>query len=120
MMKRVVGFVIALLAIAGVASAHHSISSAYDTNRSVSVEATVTRFRFINPHPFIDVEVKDASGAPQVWQLELDNRGELAGIGVTADTFKAGDRVTVTGSVARTNPRAWRSSLSLAAFCIAL
>ena len=95
-----------VLMCGGVTSAHHSISGAYDTTRSVSVEATVTRFRFINPHPFIDVEVKDASGAPQVWQFELDNRGELAGVGVTPDTFKAGDRVVVTGSASRTNPRA--------------
>ena len=105
MTKRVVALA-AMLLVSGVAvAAHHSISGAYDTNRSVTVEATVTRFRFINPHPFLDVEVKDPSGATQVWQLELDNRGELAGIGVTAETFKAGDRVAVSGSASRINQR---------------
>ncbi len=105
MTKRVVALA-AMLLVSGVAvAAHHSISGAYDTNRSVTVEATVTRFRFINPHPFLDAEVKDPSGATQVWQLELDNRGELAGIGVTAETFKAGDRVAVSGSASRINQR---------------
>ena len=31
----------------------------------------------------------------------MDNRSELAAIGVTANTFKPGDRVVVTGSLAR-------------------
>ena len=105
MTKRVVALAAMLLASGVAVAAHHSISGAYDTNRSVTVEATVTRFRFINPHPFLDVEVKDPSGATQVWQLELDNRGELAGIGVTAETFKAGDRVAVSGSASRINQR---------------
>ena len=33
----------------------------------------------------------------------MDNRSELAAIGVTAATFKPGDRVVVSGSLARRN-----------------
>jgi hypothetical protein len=32
----------------------------------------------------------------------MDNRSELAAVGVTAETLKPGDRVVVTGSLART------------------
>ena len=35
----------------------------------------------------------------------MDNRFELAGIGMTGDTLKPGDRVVVTGSLGRTEPR---------------
>lgn len=34
----------------------------------------------------------------------MDNRFELAAIGVTADTFRAGDRIIVSGSPGRTQP----------------
>ena len=81
--------------------AHHSIAGAYDSRREATVEGVITQFRFVSPHPFI--ELKDVrTGQP--WQLELDNRREFEDIGVTADTLKAGDRVIVVGSLSRREP----------------
>jgi hypothetical protein len=81
--------------------AHHSIASIYDSSQPVTVEGTVKQFHFISPHPFVTVEVKDARGASHVWQMEMDNRWELADIGVTSSTLRPVDRVVVTGSRAR-------------------
>jgi hypothetical protein len=83
--------------------AHHSISSVYDSSRQVTIEGSVAQFQLVNPHPFLFIDVKDGAGEAQRWRLEMDNRGELAAIGVTANTFKPGDRVVVTGSLARTD-----------------
>jgi len=83
------------------AHAHHSISSVYDSSQQVTVEGRVTEFRFINPHPLLIIEAP-AGAATQSWQLEMDNRFELAEIGVTSETFKPGDRVVATGSLGRT------------------
>jgi hypothetical protein len=83
------------------AEAHHSISGMYDTRRDVRVEGVVTQFEFVNPHSFITVDVPGASGAPQRWRVELDDRGELSDIGMTAQTLRPGDRVIVLGSPAR-------------------
>jgi hypothetical protein len=47
------------------------------------------------------VDVTDRAGRTERWRLELDNRRELAAIGMTADTIKPGDRVNVVGSAAR-------------------
>ena len=85
--------------------AHHSISSIYDSSRRVNVDGSVTQFQLINPHPFLFIDVTDGHGASQQWRLEMDNRSELAAIGVTATTFKPGDRVVVSGSLARAEPR---------------
>ena len=85
--------------------AHHAISSYYDSSRRVTIDGFVTQFQLINPHPFLFVEVKDEGGRPQPWRLEMDNRGELAEIGVTSATFRPGDRVIVSGSLGRTDPR---------------
>jgi hypothetical protein len=65
----------------------------------------ITQFQLINPHPFLFVDVREGVAATsRAWRLEMDNRSELAAIGVTANTFKPGDRVVVAGSLARTQP----------------
>ncbi len=101
-MRRLISVVLAGLALSGIgAEAHHSIAAVYDSQQQVTIEGVVARFAFINPHPFITLEVKNAAGQVQSWHLEMDNRFELADIGVTADTFKSGDRVVVSGSPGR-------------------
>jgi len=84
--------------------AHHSIAAVYDSSRQERVEGVVARFEFVNPHPFVVVTV-EAGGAEESWRLEMDNRFELAQVGMTSETLKPGDRVVVTGSLGRTEPR---------------
>lgn len=84
--------------------AHHSISAVYDSSKRVTIEGSVSRFHFVNPHPYLIVTVVEPGGA-QPYHLEMDNLGELAAVGVSASTFQFGDRVTVTGSQSRTEPR---------------
>jgi hypothetical protein len=86
------------------AHAHHSIAAVYDGSRQQRLEAVVAEFQFVNPHPFVIVTV-EANGAAESWRLEMDNRGELQGVGMSADTLKPGDRVVVSGSLGRTEPR---------------
>lgn len=79
---------------------HHSIASVYDGSRRLTLEAIVAEFQFVNPHPFILVDV-DRNGRVERWTLEMDNRWELAELGFKADTLKPGDRIVVSGSPAR-------------------
>ena len=97
-------FALAASAWCGNAHAHHSISSVYDGARQVTVEGRVTEFQFINPHPILIIDAATEIPA-QPWRLEMDNRFELSEIGMSADTFKLGDRVVVTGSLSRTQPQ---------------
>jgi uncharacterized protein DUF6152 len=96
---------VAILASATTADAHHSISSIYDGSRRVTLDGVVSQFQLVNPHPFLFIDVKDGDGRTQQWRLEMDNRSELAAIGVTATTFKPGDRVVISGSLARAQPQ---------------
>ncbi|HVH25229.1 MAG TPA: DUF6152 family protein [Vicinamibacterales bacterium] len=84
--------------------AHHSIAGIYDDSHPVTVEGVVTRFRFVDPHPFLVMEVKDGHGKPQRWTMEMDNRWELAELGFRTETLKPGDRLVVLGSLARRQP----------------
>jgi hypothetical protein len=84
--------------------AHHAISAIYDSSKRVTVEGAVREFQFINPHPFLIIEVS-ASGKTLEWKLEMDNRFELIDEGMKADTLKPGDRVVASGSLSRTSPQ---------------
>jgi hypothetical protein len=104
MSKRYVIFGAGLALASVAAQAHHSIAAVYDSARQQRLEAVITEFQFVNPHPFVVVTVQ-ADGAETTWRLEMDNRFELAGVGMTEATLKPGDRVVVTGSVGRIEPR---------------
>jgi hypothetical protein len=86
------------------AMAHHSFAGIYDTDKSVTLTATVSEFQFIHPHPFLIVEVRGNTGERQTWRAEMDNRSELEDIGMTRNTFRRGDEVIVSGSPGRSQP----------------
>jgi Family of unknown function (DUF6152) len=105
------GLCVIALAWAAGAGAHHSFGNIYDSSRNVTVEGVVWEFQFVHPHPFLIVDVMRSGGGTESWRAEMDNRFELAEIGITAETFKPGDRVVMSGSPGRTEQRAlymWR------------
>jgi hypothetical protein len=86
------------------ARTHHSFGNIYDGSRNVTLTGVVTQFLFVHPHPYLLIDVARA-GNRESWRGEMDNRFELADIGVTAETFKPGDRIVVSGSPGRTEER---------------
>jgi len=98
-MKRAVGtcFILfaALAMVCGPAIAHHG-SQGYDLNSRKTLRGTVSRFAWQNPHAQIYVDVKDDKGAVVTWAMELNNPGNLVGLGWTHSSVKAGDEVTLT------------------------
>ena len=95
------------IAVSSVAvQSHHSIAAVYDSNRQATMEGVVAQFQLINPHPFLLIDVSDPAGRVVQWRLEMDNRSELVDVGVTAKTFRPGDRVLFRGSLAKTQSRA--------------
>lgn len=93
-----------LLAAGGAADAHHSIAGYYNTSRETTIDGVVAEFQFVNPHPFVVVDVR-RNGAAERWELEMDNRFELAQIGFTETTLRPGDRIVVSGSPAHRESR---------------
>jgi hypothetical protein len=106
MRKRRAAVVAALLAGAATpAAAHHSIAAVYDSSREVTVEGRVAEFLFVNPHPVLVIDSAEPGAEPRLWRLEMDNRGELADVGIDAKTFTPGERVVARGSAARKQPQ---------------
>jgi len=90
----------ALSVLTVTADAHHSIAGMYDQSRRVTLDGVIAQYQFVNPHPFVVVDVT-TNGTTQSWKAELDNRWELQNVGMTPTTFNAGDRVVVSGSPGR-------------------
>jgi len=103
-MNRALAWVAAGMLGTATLAAHHSLSTVYDNSKQVTIGGSVREFQFVNPHPWIGVDVDDA-GTARRWRLELDNRWELVNVGMGADTFKPGDTIVASGSAGRNGAR---------------
>ena len=81
--------------------AHHSFAAEYDSNRPVKITGVVTKMEWMNPHARFYVDVKDAEGKVTNWNFELGAIPVLLKQGWRKDSLKAGDEVTVEGSMAK-------------------
>jgi hypothetical protein len=92
--------VVALLA-ASQARAHHSFAAAYFEDKTMQIEGKLVQFQFRNPHSFIQLEVKDEKGQVVRWSIEWGGAAQLGSQGVTNETLKYGDIVTIIGNPGR-------------------
>ena len=64
-----IGVLLAIaISVAASAYAHHS-AAGIDQTKTVSLEGTVREFKWANPHSWIELEVKNAKGDTEVWNL---------------------------------------------------
>jgi hypothetical protein len=99
----------ALVAIIGAvaAHAHHSFTATYFEDRTVEIEGKLLQFMFRNPHSFVHVQAPDENGDMQRWAVEWGGAGQLSSQGVTNQTLRVGDVVTITGNPGR-DPKDFR------------
>jgi hypothetical protein len=90
------GGMLAALALAVPASAHHGTNVSYDHDKPVVMTGTVTEFVWKNPHVQLYFEAKDANGVTQQWASELNSPSVLSRQGWTRMHFKPGDALTIT------------------------
>jgi Family of unknown function (DUF6152) len=83
-----------LLVAAGQAQAHHSFAM-FDQTQTVTLQGKVTEFQWTNPHAFIHVEVANAAGAKEVWEIELNSPNNLKRQGWKSSSLKAGDSINL-------------------------
>lgn len=90
----------ALLGAAATAAAHHSFS-AFNTEVEKTITGTVNRFEWTNPHTWVWVDVAEGKGPDGkdkivTWGVEGMSPNYLSRRGWTKNTFKPGDKVTLT------------------------
>jgi hypothetical protein len=94
---KVVGLsAVALTSFTASVLAHHSFAM-FDAEKTVTMQGTVKEFEWVNPHSWLRVMVKDEkTGQPAVWALELSSPARLKRMGMSSDSVKPGDAVSVT------------------------
>ena len=92
---RLTGLVILTLSLAVSLFAHHS-AAGVDQTKTVTHEGVVKHFSWANPHSYLEIEVINAKGAPEIWNLEMMPPSYLVKAGWKSSTVKVGDKVTFT------------------------
>lgn len=77
------------------AGAHHSMAM-FDNQKKITVSGTVSEFQWTNPHAYIQLKAKDASGAEVEWSMEMGAPMYLYARGWRPSTLKAGSQVSIT------------------------
>lgn len=88
------------VSLAGSALAHHSFSAEFE-DTTAEIKGVILSGRFSNPHPRYQVEVTNADGAKEVWELQGSSVTTLTNGGWPDDFLNPGDEITVTGSLGR-------------------
>lgn len=97
-----------------VPSAHHSFAAEFDINKPVTLKGTVTTMKWINPHAWLYIDVKDADGKVTNWACEFGLPQALYRRGWRPKDLPVGTEVTLTGWRAKDNsPTANANSVTL-------
>jgi hypothetical protein len=106
---RIIGLVtVAVAAFTASAFAHHSFTM-FDETKPTTLTGTVREFEWTNPHAWLRVMVNDEkTGKPVLWAYELSSPARLITMGLSANSLKVGDVVSVTFHPMKDGTRAGR------------
>jgi len=87
----------ALFVLAQSVSAHHAFSAEFDADKPVTLRGAVTRVEWINPHSWVHIDVRDASGKVVSWKVEMGAPNQLLRRGWNKNSLPVGVEIIVEG-----------------------
>ena len=88
------GLALSLVLPATEALAHHSFAM-FDRTKKVTVSGTVKDWQWVNPHTWLQLDVRDTAGKVTEWSIEGRSPNVLERRGWTKSIMAVGDKVTV-------------------------
>jgi hypothetical protein len=95
----IIAAVVALMAVS--ASAHHSFSAEYDSNKPIKLAGKVIEMRWSNPHAWIYINVTGKDGKVVKWAWETGGANALYRRGWRKEDLVAGTELVIDGYQAR-------------------
>ena len=95
--RRVALALVSIVMFGGAAAAHHSQPGFDPNDKPIELKGIVAEYRWRNPHVLFFWDVKDEHGNVVRWVCEFGSVVSSIARGMTKDTFKFGEEVTVTG-----------------------
>lgn len=81
--------------------AHHAFSAEFEASNPVSLQGTIVKTEWINPHAWIHIDVKKTDGQTETWMVEGGTPNTLMRRGITKDSLPIGTVILVTGYQAK-------------------
>ncbi|HVG70984.1 MAG TPA: DUF6152 family protein [Vicinamibacterales bacterium] len=79
------------------ALAHHAFSADFDINKPITLDGTLTKIEWTNPHPYLYLDTTDKAGKTTNWKIELGGNADLDRYGWMTTLLKVGQEVTMRG-----------------------
>ena len=92
--------VLALLAAVAM-QGHHAYTAEFDTSKPVKLTGVLKKIDWANPHIWIYMDVADENGKVTVWGFSASPPGMLQRRGITKDSIKVGETLTIAGHRAK-------------------
>jgi hypothetical protein len=103
-MKRIVLSACIALGLATMAvrmQAHHAFAAEFDAEKKVTLVGTVVLMEWVNPHAWLTLDVPDAAGKTDRWQLEFGPPNALFRRGWRKSSLTTGMKVSATAFLAK-------------------
>src|SRR5262245_4885426 len=81
--------------------AHHAFAAEFDAAKPIKFRGTVTKMQWINPHAWINIDVKGDDGKVTPWMIEAAAPNALLRRGWTKNSLLPGTEILVEGFQAK-------------------
>ena len=85
------------LVVTPYAHSHHAFAAEYDISKPITLQGTLTKLAWINPHGWIYLKAQDAGGKVLEWSVEFGSPNTLLRRGLRKSDFVVGSKLTVKG-----------------------
>ena len=89
--------VVSAFAVSQSGWAHHAFSAEFDSTAPVTLEGTVTKVEWINPHAWFHLAVAQEDGGVIDWMVEAGTPNTLLRAGINKNSLPIGSKIVVRG-----------------------